>query len=223
MTDQGSDPQAERAAPPSTEAFFVGPESGERASGVLLLHSWWGLTEWFKDLATRIADEGFMVLAPDLLEGAQPETEEMAQAALAERNADELSALVLSSAEVLRRATIDPEAPIAVVGFSMGASMAMWLAARRSEQVDRVVSFYGAQAIDFDAASARFQGHFAENDHLVSEEDRVVTESFIRLGDNHTEFFVYPDTGHWFFEPGEQHDSEASELAWTRMLAFLRS
>ncbi len=204
-----------------TEAFFVGPRSGERGPGVLLLHSWWGLTEWFKDLATSIADEGYSVLAPDLLDGERPATAVEGEAALAAMSPDDLANSVLSSARVLQRAAAGQDQPIAVVGFSMGASMALWLAARLPDVVDTCVVFYGAQSIDFDQAAASFQGHFAENDHLVSEEDRVLTEAFLRLGDNETEFHIYPDTGHWFFEPGDQHDSAASELAWARMLDFL--
>ncbi|MEZ5377526.1 MAG: dienelactone hydrolase family protein [Acidimicrobiales bacterium] len=78
-----------------------------------------------------------------------------------------------------------------------------------------------AQSIDFDQADATFQGHFADDDHLVSEEDRVTTEAFIRLGDNDTDFHLYPDTQHWFFESGDTFDPAAAELAWDRMMAFL--
>jgi carboxymethylenebutenolidase len=202
------------------EAFFVGPPGGERGPGVLLLHSWWGLTEWFKDLATRLADEGYSVLAPDLLEGRRPENEDEASRALAERSPDDLSGLVLSSARVLQNAALG-EGPIAVVGFSMGASLALWLSARLPDTVGSVVAFYGAQSIDFDDADADYQGHFAQDDHLVSEEDRVLTESFLRLGSKSTDFHVYPGTRHWFFEPGEHHEPAAAEQAWQRTLEFL--
>ncbi len=57
---------------------------------------------------------------------------------------------------------------------------------------------------------------------MVSEEDRVVTESFIRLGGRDTEFHLYPGVRHWFFEEGDSHDPEAAELAWERTLAFLK-
>lgn len=206
----------------SSSAFFVGPPSGERAPGVLLLHSWWGLTDWFKDLATRLADEGFMVLAPDLLDGARPGSEAEGERALAERSPDEMSALTLNSARVLQNAAAGNDEPIAVVGFSMGGSLALWASARLADMVDRVIVFYASQSIDFDEAAAHYQGHYAEDDHLVSEEDRVLTESFLRIGDNDTEFHVYPGTRHWFFEPGEHHDPDAAELAWTRVVRFLR-
>lgn len=204
-----------------TEAFFVGPKDGQRGPGILLLHSWWGLTEWFKDLATRLADEGYSVLAPDLLDGAQPGSPEDGERTLAELSPDELAGFVMSSAKVLQNAAAGDQQPIAVIGFSMGASLALWLSARLPEVVGTVVTFYGAQSIDFDEATATFQGHYAEHDPLVSDEDRVLTESFLRLGGKDTEFHVYPGTQHWFFEPGDHHDPTASELAWRRTLEFL--
>ena len=203
------------------EAFLVDPKGGA-GPGVLVLHSWWGLTPWVRDFCRRLADAGFTALAPDLLDGVQPMTEAEGEAVLGGLDPDELSGLVMSSAQALRAASADAERPIAVVGFSMGASLGLWLSARLTQEVGAVVVFYGAQSIDFDQATAMYQGHFAEDDHMVSEEDRVVTESFIRLGGRDTDFHLYPGTQHWFFEDGDNHDSSAAALAWERTEAFLR-
>ena len=202
------------------EAFLIDPEGGPGV-GVLVLHSWWGLTPWTKEFCRRIAGAGYTALAPDLFDGVQPMTEAEGEAVLADLSPDELSGLVMSSAQTLRAASADAAKPIAVIGFSMGASLAMWVSARLTSEIGAVVAFYGAQSIDFDDATAAYQGHFAEDDHIVSEEDRVVTEAFIRLGGRTTDFHLYPGTKHWFFEEGENFDNEAAELAWSRVEAFL--
>lgn len=203
------------------EAFLVDPKGGP-GPGVLVLHSWWGLNPWVKDFCRRLADIGFTAVAPDMFDGVQPMTEAEGEAVLAGVDPDELTGLVMSSAQTLRAASADASRPIAVVGFSMGASLALWLSARMGQDVGSVVVFYGAQSIDFDEANAVYQGHFAELDHIVSEEDRVVTESFIRLGGQDTDFHLYPGTGHWFFEEGANHDPDAADLAWRRMESFLQ-
>ncbi len=202
------------------EAFLVDPVGGA-GPGLLVLHSWWGLTPWTKELCRRLADLGYTALAPDLFDGVQPMTEAEGEAVLAAVDPDELSGLVMSSAQTLRAASADAAKPIGVIGFSMGASLALWLSARLTTEVGSVVAFYGAQSIDFEDATARYQGHFAEDDPFVSEEDRVVTESFLRLGGRHTQFHLYPATKHWFFEEGVNFDAEAAELAWERMEQFL--
>jgi carboxymethylenebutenolidase len=218
MTDEPRTPFTNRKA---GEAFLIDPTGGP-GPGVLVLHSWWGLNPWVKEFCRRLADEGYTVLAPDLLDGVEPMTADEGEAVLAGLDPDELSGLVMSSAHTLRACSIDGERPIAVVGFSMGASLAMWLSARLTSEVGAVVAFYGTQSIDFDDATARYQGHFADDDHLVREEDRVVTESFIRLGGSETDFHVYPGTQHWFFEEGRNFNADAADVAWTRTLSFLR-
>lgn len=48
--------------------YLVRPSCGS-GPGVLVLHSWWGLNEFFRRFCDRLADEGFVALAPDLHEG----------------------------------------------------------------------------------------------------------------------------------------------------------
>lgn len=205
------------------EAFLVDPPGGRQGPGILVLHSWWGLNPWIRDFCRRLAAEGYTVLAPDMFDGVQPVTEAEGEAVLAGVDPDELSGLVMSSAHTLRAVSTDASKPIGVIGFSMGASLGLWLSARLTRAVGAVVAFYGTQSIDFDPATAVYQGHFAEDDHMVSEEDRVVTESFIRLGGQATDFHLYPDTKHWFFEAGDNYDADAAELAWERMITFLET
>lgn len=204
------------------EAFLVGPPGKVAGPGVLLLHSWWGLNESTRSLARRIASEGFTVLAPDLFDGVEPATEAEGEAVLAALEPNEMSGLVMSSAEALRVASEEQTKPISVVGLSMGGSLALWLSARLPGSIDSVITFYGAQSIDYDEAQASYQGHFGNADHMVDEEERVVTESFIRLGGKETEFFTYEGAGHWFIEDSSpNYDNDAAELAWERAKGFL--
>ena len=50
--------------PGSTAAYADAPTSGT-GPGVLVLHSWWGLTETIKDRCNQLADAGFTAVAPD--------------------------------------------------------------------------------------------------------------------------------------------------------------
>lgn len=54
------------------------PRTG-RGYGVLVLHSWWRLNSFFKDLCLRLAGEGFVALAADLYDGRVAETVEEAR------------------------------------------------------------------------------------------------------------------------------------------------
>jgi carboxymethylenebutenolidase len=205
-------------------AYLVAPDAGS-GPGVLLLHSWWGLTPFFRSVADRLADEGFVVLAPDLMGGALPSSADEAQRLLAESDPNEGVALVTASAARLRNLRITPDGPIAVVGFSMGASWALWLSARAPDVVAATVVFYGSQNIDFDGARSAYLGHFAEHDPFESDDDIAFLEASLGLAGCDVMFHRYAGTGHWFFESDrpDAFDADAAELAWSRTVEFLRA
>ena len=203
--------------------YLVAPASGS-GPGVLVLHSWWGLTAAFRRMADRLADAGFVALAPDLNEGRIPVTAAEAEADLAAIDPNTVADLVISSAATLRELAITPDEPIGVVGFSMGASWGLWLAARQPRLVGAVTAFYGTQSIGFEAATARFQVHAAEHDELVSDDDMVLLEAALHLDGHDADVHRYPGTSHWFMEDDrpDSYDAEAAALAWERTLGFLR-
>jgi carboxymethylenebutenolidase len=202
--------------------YLAVPESGN-GPGILVLHGWWGLNDFFKGLCDRLAAERFVALAPDLLGGLVATTVEDAEKQLAEANADELAHLTRSSLKTLRDMPLTPDAPVGVLGFSMGASMALWLSARVPESVAATTVFYGGQDIDFADARSAYLGHFAERDAdpYVDEDGLALLEAELNLDGHETTFHRYPGTSHWFFEADRpEHDAAAAELAWQRTVEF---
>jgi carboxymethylenebutenolidase len=198
------------------------PEGGE-GPGVLVLHAWWGLTPFFRGLCDRLAGAGFVALAPDLFAGRTADDPDAAQALLAGSDVDRMADLVRSSLLTLRGMPATPDAPVGTLGFSMGASWALWLAARVPEVVGATVAFYGSQSIDMTPATSAFLGHFAEHDNYVDADERTLLEADLHVLDKDVEFHHYPGTGHWFLESDrEAYDEAAAGVAWDRTLAFLR-
>jgi carboxymethylenebutenolidase len=207
---------------PVGAAYLVEPDQGP-GPGVLVLHSWWGLSRSVKDVVEQLADLGYTALAPDLCGGLVPADADEAQRLLADSDPNLTASLVLDSIVALRAHSRVPQDPVAVVGYSMGASWGLWVATRQPSSVGAVVAYYGAQNIDFDMLEAPVLGHFAESDPLVSEDELVEMQARLLLSDKHIEVHRYPGTGHWFAEPGVQthHHAAATELAWSRTVEFL--
>jgi carboxymethylenebutenolidase len=202
--------------------YLVAPESGS-GPGVLVLHAWWGLNDFFREVCDRLAAEGFVALAPDLLDGQTATTVEEAEELLGHRNPDEIAHVTRSSLHALRGMPITPDRPVGVIGFSMGASMALWLSAREADDIAATVAFYGAQDIDFAHATSAYLGHFAEDDPYVDEDELSLLEAELHLDELDVTFHRYPGTRHWFFEEDRpEHDATAAALAWDRTLTFLR-
>lgn len=202
--------------------YLAVPDRGE-GPGILVLHAWWGLNDFFRGLCDRLAEQGFVALAPDLLGGSVATSVEAAEEQLSVANADELAHLTRSSLWTLRQMPITPDAPCGVLGFSMGASMALWLSARAPDAVAATTVFYGAQDIDFQNARSAYLGHFADSDAYVDDDGLALLEAELRLDELEVEFHRYPGTSHWFFEHDRpEYDEAASILAWDRTIEFFR-
>lgn len=207
---------------PAGTGYAVVPDSGS-GPGILVLHSWWGLTPFFTGVCDRLADAGFVALAPDLHGNNQTaDTPDEAEALLAETDPNRTANLVVGSLSALRRMPATPPGRVGILGFSMGASWALWAATRFPDDVAAVSTYYGNQDIDFAEAKAHFQGHFAEHDEFTSPDDRAYLEAQLRLNGHPVEFHDYPDTGHWFAESDRlaAYSPGAAEVAWERTVDF---
>src|ERR1044071_9967627 len=49
--------------------YMIAPAQGEKHPGLIVIQEWWGLNDHIKDIANRFAEEGYVVLAPDLYDG----------------------------------------------------------------------------------------------------------------------------------------------------------
>lgn len=200
-------------------AYFVQGDDGP-GRGVLLLHSFWGLTSSVKRLADELADHGFTVMAPDINFGELPESEQDALDHLGAASPDRLASLVLSAAGLLYEKASD--GPIAIVGFGMGGSLALWASVRLPELVTAAVSFYGSQQIDFAGSRSAYLIHLAEVDEYISDDEAVFMEATMGLEDLPVEVIHYPGTQHGFCEPdGDTFDPDAFEEAWRRSIEFV--
>jgi carboxymethylenebutenolidase len=207
----------------SDSAYFVSPATGP-GPGVLLLHSWWGLTPFFRRLADRLSEKGYTVLVPDLTGGETFVDAEDARENLSDLDPDRLASLTLTAARLVRDKSLDPDEPIAAVGFSMGASLALWASVRLPEDISKVVAFYGVQSIDFAGSTAKYQLHLVDEDDLVSDDEAAFMQATMGIEELDVEVHRYGDVSHFFFERDQAtHDEKAARLAWDRMLDFLGS
>ena len=81
--------------------YLALPKSGTGA-GVLVLHAWWGLNDFFKDFCKRLVGVGFVALAPDLYHGNIATTNEEAKQLRSKLKREQVSADILSAVEQLQ-------------------------------------------------------------------------------------------------------------------------
>ncbi len=208
----------------STAPGYLALPAGGKGPGVLVLHTWWGLTEPFRHLCDRLAEAGFVALAPDLYRGKTTSSEEEAGAwsdALDRNMASWRGDIAGGVRELHRHAANHPK--IGFVGFSLGGSYALDMSVRLAEEVAAAVTFYVAWAEpDFARARAAYLCHFAEHDRFMPPEAGAQMEQAIRAAGRQVTCYTYPGTRHWFFEENRpEYDPEAARLAFDRTVAFL--
>ncbi len=206
----------------SGQAYLALPDA-EQGAGVLLLHAWWGLTDFFTALADRLAGEGFVVLAPDLYHGATAATiEEAAALRDASIDPDAVIAQLDEAIDFLKAHPAVSSANLGLVGFSLGASWGLYVAHHRPDAIGAMVAFYGTYDGDLSQMRAAFQGHFAENDEFEPREALEQLDQTLTGMNLEANFFVYSGTGHWFFEADRPaYHPESARLAWEWTIKFL--
>jgi carboxymethylenebutenolidase len=196
--------------------------------GLVVIQEWWGLVPHIKDVCDRFAADGFTALAPDLFHG-ETSTEpdgagKLMMALNLERAAKDLSGAV----DLLRERT--GREAVGVTGFCMGGGLTLVLACQRPDAVKAAVPWYGAipwptLQPDWTALSAAVLGHYGEKDGWASPESaHALAEQLRGLGKDIT-VHIYPGADHAFFNDTrpEVYDAEASSLAWSRTVEFLRA
>lgn len=204
-----------------TSSGYLALPSATPAPGVLVLHAWWGLTPFFHSVCDRLAQAGYVALAPDLYRGRTADTIEAAEQLIKQRDTERMQATAAGALAALR-AHPAVAGPLAVLGFSMGASWALVLASEFPQELDAAVLFYGSGEADFSVARAAYLGHYAKDDPWESGDDIAQMQADMRAAGRAATFYTYPNTQHWFMETNRpEYDADAAELAWQRTISFL--
>jgi len=189
--------------------------------GILLLHAWWGLNSFFKQVCDQLAEQGFTVLAPDLRNGQIAKTIDEAKELMEKSDGEFIGATVMTAKDYLRDLVKGNQ--IGAIGFSMGAAWTLIAASYKPEQFAAIVLFYGNEGVDYGKITAKVMGHYCKNDEWEPTEfvDNTFAE-FKKAGVDATRH-TYPGVAHWFVESDRpEYNSAAAQLAWTRTFEFLK-
>jgi carboxymethylenebutenolidase len=208
--------------------YLAVPENGG-GPGVLVLHAWWGLTEPFRKICDRLAEAGFVALAPDLYHGKTTALVEEAQAlgAALDQDVERWRSDISEAVQVLRQHTATKPAggrgKLAFVAFSLGDAYALDMSVNLAEEIAAVVTFYGSYpGLEYSKASAAYLFHFAEDDPFEPAESVAQMEQELQAAGRPVTVYTYPGTKHWFFEENRpEYDAEAARVAWERTVEFL--
>lgn len=214
----------------SFSAYLALPPGG-RGPGVVIAQEIFGINEFVRATADRLAQAGYVAIAPDLFWRQEPGVQlntyseaEWERAFGFFKGFD--MAKGVEDLDAARQALLAHpalEGDVGCVGFCLGGRLAWEAACALPLQVS--VGFYGVgieQALEKAAGiTGRVLLHVAEQDGYCPPEAQEKILSALR-DDPRVDVQVYPGVDHAFARPASPHFHEASAaLAWNRTLAAL--
>lgn len=230
--DDAQIPVGEGEAMPTLIAFPMRAP----APGILIVNDVFGRSPFYDHLARRLALAGYVAITPEFFFRQGALAEPTRDAAMARAKKLDFSRLLddLSAALDWLRERGEVAHGVATIGFCLGGTQALLLAARRRDLAG-TVSYYGfpadarTSATPIDRATAMrgpILGHWGDQDTGVGMDNVEKLRSALLAAGVEHDFHIYPGLGHGFMKasledattPGYEHAC----TSWKRTLDFYR-
>lgn len=192
--------------------------------GIVVIHENRGLNEHIRDIARRLALEGFMALAVDFLSplGGTPADEEEARNMFRSLDAAQTTANAVAAVAYLAGRE-DCSGAVGAVGFCWGGGLVNQLAVA-SPDLKAAAAYYGLQPDPEDVPKIRaaLLLHYAGLDNRINKGIETYRQALEANGKDFT-IYIYDGVNHAFNNDtsAARYDKAAAELAWQRTLDFL--
>jgi carboxymethylenebutenolidase len=212
--------------------WIVYPERKDKAGVVVIIHEIYGLSDWIRGVADKLAREGFIAVAPDLISGLGPNGGGSDSVPSRDDVVKLVRALTPDDATARVNAVRDyaihlPSAngKSATLGFCWGGGQSFSYAAKQPA-LNAAVVYYGTspEAADLARIKAPVLGLYGGDDARVGATVGPAEAEMKKLGKTY-EVHSYDGAGHGFLRAQEDRagaNLKATQSAWPRTVAFLR-
>jgi carboxymethylenebutenolidase len=209
------------------KGYLVRPASmSGKLPAVIVIHENRGLNPHIRDVARRVAVEGFLALAPDFLSpsGGTPEDEDKAREMIGALDQAETTEDAVDTVAFLK-GHADSTGSVGAIGFCWGGGLVNRLAVNAPD-LKAAVAYYGAQpkAEDVPKIKAALLLHYAGLDERINAGIDAYRKALTENGKDAT-IHVYDGVNHAFNNDtsAARYNKEAADLAWQRTVEFLKA
>jgi carboxymethylenebutenolidase len=212
--------------------WVVYPERKDKAGVVLVVHEIFGLSDWIRGVADRLAADGFIAVAPDLISGLGPGgggTDSVASrddvVSLVRKLTPEESAARIAAVRAWAAKIPSANGKLATIGFCWGGGQS-FAAATTTPPPQAAVVYYGVppDSEHISNVHAPVLGNYGGNDARITATVEATRATLAKLGRPY-EPHVYDGAGHGFLRQQDTPDGanlKAAQAAWPRTVEFLR-
>jgi len=210
----------------TVKAILYTPEGKGPFPAIIVIHEWWGLNDWVKEQASKLADQGYVALAVDLYRGKVATTREEAHE-LSRVPADRVKRDLHATFGYLQSQPNVKKDRIGAIGWCWGGGYSLQVALQEPQLAADVIN-YGDVSADPDQLkeiNAPVLGLFGAQDRGITPDDvKKFGEQMDKLGKK-ADVTIYPDAGHGFQNPvnGEGYKPADTADAWKKITAFFAS
>ena len=209
----------------SIGGFLATPDKPGHYPALVVIHEWWGLTDWVKAQAQKLAEQGYIALAVDLYRGkvtSDPEEAHELMRGLPQDRA--VSDLKAAFVYLHTRQDVDRD-HVGAIGWCMGGGLALQLAIHEPRLAACVVN-YGALPTDpndLQQIFAPILGNFGAEDRGITPNDVQQFQKTMEGMKRRVDIKIYDGAGHAFENSTNTagYRPEAAADAWARTVAFL--
>jgi carboxymethylenebutenolidase len=194
---------------------------------IIVIHEWWGLNDWVREQASKLAEQGYVALAVDLYRGkvatSPEEAHEIMRGVPEDRAKQDLDA-AFTYLKSQNNVTGDR---IGAIGWCMGGGYSLDVALQQPTLAADVIN-YGHLAVDQSSLkkiNAPILGIFAGKDRGIPVEDVKKFQQSMQQFGKKIEIVIYPDAGHAFENPNNKEGYRAQDAqdAWKHITEFLQA
>jgi carboxymethylenebutenolidase len=206
------------------KAYIAMPKGAGKLPTVVVIHENRGLTDHIRDVTRRVALEGFLAVAPDMIapKGGTPNDRDKARDVLGDIPSKTILNNLVATGK-FAQAHKNSNGKVGAVGFCWGGQRTNMLAVAWPD-LKAASAYYGRQPKkDIDKIQAALLLHYASNDRGVNRGVDKFVAALKSAGKNF-QHFKYPDTRHAFnndTRPG-RYNKVAAALAWQRTIAHFK-
>jgi carboxymethylenebutenolidase len=218
-------PVSYKSGDETVNGILYTPQGKGPFPALVVIHEWWGLNDWVKEEASKLADQGYVALAIDLYRGKVASTPDEAHQIMRGVPEDRANRDLLAATTFLAsRKDVDAKR-IGSIGWCMGGGYSLNLAIADPNLKAAVIN-YGHLAAD-DATlkkiNAAILGIFGGQDRGITPADVKKFEAQLKALGKTADIHIFPDAGHAFENPNNKAGYRADDAAeaWKLTVAFL--
>ena len=211
------------------KGFLAMPKGKGPFPAIVVIQEWWGLNDWIKDNTKRLAEKGYVTLAPDLYRGEVADNPNKARQLMMGLPRDRALRDLKGAVDTLAKMDEVDKTKLGSIGWCMGGGYSLQLAIN-DQRIKACAMCYGRVATDpksLEKLEASVLGVFGEDDMGIKAADvRKFEDALKTAGKKAEKITIFKGAGHGFMREknpkgdNPEYRADQAKQAWEDIDAF---